>query len=66
MALHCGDRLGAWRFLLKAATVHFRPQRAPIMVSKELRLLSAAGKASVLSVRCVGLARRLNLTFTRL
>jgi hypothetical protein len=41
-------------------------QRAAIMVSEVLRFLSAAGKAGVLSARCVGLARRLNLTFTRL
>jgi hypothetical protein len=36
------------------------------MVSKALRFLSAAGKAGGLSALRAGLARRLNLTFTRL
>lgn len=39
---------------------------AAIMVSKVLRFLPAAGKAGVLSARYASLARRLNLTFTRL
>jgi hypothetical protein len=51
---------------LEGGNGSFSTQRVPIMVSKELRFLSAAGKAGVLSARCVGPARRLNLTFTRL
>jgi phage shock protein PspC (stress-responsive transcriptional regulator) len=36
------------------------------MVSEVLRFLSATGKAGVFSGLCAGLARSLNLTFTRL
>jgi len=37
-----------------------------IMVSEVLRFLSLAGKAGDVSARRASLARRLNLTFTRL
>jgi hypothetical protein len=46
--------------------IALRLQRDAIMVSEVLKFLSATGKASVHSVRCVGPARPLNLTFTRL
>jgi hypothetical protein len=36
------------------------------MVSKALKFVSAVGKAGLIPMRCAGLARRLNLTFTRL
>jgi len=36
------------------------------MVTKALKFLSAVGKAGFIVARCVGLARRRNLTFTRL
>jgi hypothetical protein len=36
------------------------------MVSEVLKFLSAVSKAGTRSARCTDLARRLNLTFTRL